>query len=130
MVKTAREAVLRASRGEGPTLIEALTYRMSGHSTSDDASRYRPEEQMSAWTTLDPIHRLRRYLEARVGWTEGQQAAFEAEVAGELKLVIETAEKVTLPALETMFDDVYATLPWHLQEQRAELLAGPRAKGH
>lgn len=130
VVKTAREAVLRASRGEGPTLIEALTYRMSGHSTSDDASRYRPEEQMSAWTTLDPIHRLRRYLEARVGWTEGQQAAFEAEVAGELKLVIETAEKVTLPALETMFDDVYATLPWHLQEQRAELLAGPRAKGH
>jgi len=130
VIKTTREAVARAARGEGPTLIEALTYRMSGHSTSDDPTRYRPEEGMSPWEKLDPVLRLRRYLEKQVGWSEGEQAALEEQVASELKKVIEVAEAAPAPALESLFDDVYATLPWHLQEQRAELLAGPRAKGH
>ncbi|MBM4376276.1 MAG: thiamine pyrophosphate-dependent dehydrogenase E1 component subunit alpha [Deltaproteobacteria bacterium] len=130
VLQVTRQAVERAARGEGPTLVEALTYRMSGHSTSDDPTRYRPEEQLSPWGKLDPMHRLRRYLEARVGWSDGKQQALEEQVAGELKTVIETAEKSSAPALETLFDDVFATLPWHLQEQRAELLSGPRAKGH
>ncbi len=130
VVKTTREAVLRAVRGDGPTLIEALTYRMSGHSTSDDASRYRPEEQMGSWTALDPIRRLRLFLEERGSWSTQDQTSLEEQVAAELRPVIEAAEKSAPPALETLFEDVYATLPWHLQEQRAELLAGPRAKGH
>lgn len=130
VVRTARAAVERAARGEGPTLIEALTYRMSGHSTSDDPTRYRPEEQLSPWSNLDPLRRVRRYLETRVGWSDAQQQDLEEQVTTELKEVVETAEKTGAPSLESLFDDVYASLPWHLHEQRSELLSGPRAKGH
>lgn len=130
VVKVTREAVARAARGEGSTLIEALTYRMSGHSTSDDPTRYRPEEQLSPWSNLDPLRRVRRYLETRVGWSDAQQQDLEEQVTTELKEVVETAEKTGAPSLESLFDDVYASLPWHLHEQRSELLSGPRAKGH
>jgi pyruvate dehydrogenase E1 component alpha subunit len=130
VVQATRQAVDRAARGEGPTLIEALTYRLSGHSTSDDPTRYRPEEKLSPWGKLDPLRRLRLYLEKTVGWSEGEQTALEEQVAGDLKNVVEAAEKTSAPALDSMFEDVYANLPWHLQEQRAELLSGPRAKGH
>ncbi|MBM4360781.1 MAG: thiamine pyrophosphate-dependent dehydrogenase E1 component subunit alpha [Deltaproteobacteria bacterium] len=130
VVQATRQAIDRAARGEGPTLIEALTYRLSGHSTSDDPTRYRPEEELSPWGKLDPLRRLRLYLEKTVGWSEGEQTAIEEQVTGELKTVIEAGEKTSPPSLETLFGDVYATPPWHLQEQRAELLSGPRAKGH
>ncbi len=130
VVKATRDAVLRAARGEGPTLIEALTYRLSGHSTSDDPKAYRPDSTMEPWRSLDPLSRLRRYVEARLGWTDDRERALEAEIDAEVKAAIAVAEKTELPSLDTMFEDVFATPPWHLEEQREELKNGPRAKGH
>lgn len=130
VIKATRDAVARAARGEGPTLIEALTYRLSGHSTSDDPKAYRPDNTLEPWRSLDPLSRLRRYVEARLGWTEEKERALEAEIDAEIKNAVAIAEKTDAPSLDSMFEDVFATLPWHLEEQREELRQGPRAKGH
>jgi 2-oxoisovalerate dehydrogenase E1 component alpha subunit len=130
VIETTRMALERAQRGEGPTLIEALTYRLSGHSTSDDPNRYRPNEELDPWRELDPNLRLRRYLERLVGWNDERQAALEASVTEEIKEAIASAEATAAPALTSMFDDVFADLPWHLREQRDELTRGPRAPRH
>jgi 2-oxoisovalerate dehydrogenase E1 component alpha subunit len=130
VIKVTRDAVARAARGEGPTLIEAMTYRISGHSTSDDPKAYRPEGGVEPWRRQDPIARVRRVLERTVGWTEAKDKEIEAEIDAELKAAIVEAERTPTPSLESLFEDVYAELPWHLAEQRKELIAGPRAKGH
>jgi 2-oxoisovalerate dehydrogenase E1 component alpha subunit len=130
VIKVTREAVARAAAGEGSTLIEALTYRLSGHSTSDDPGRYRPNDQLEPWVALDPLRRLRRYIEQHAGWTDAHQKTLEEEVTAEVKAAIEQAERTGAPELASLFDDVYGDEPWHLREQRAELLSGPRAKGH
>jgi pyruvate dehydrogenase E1 component alpha subunit len=130
VVKVTRDAVARAARGEGATLIEALTYRLSGHSTSDDPKAYRPEAWLDPWKKLDPVARLRRYLGRAYGFTDANDKAIEAEVEAEIKAAVVEAEKTSPPPLESLFEDVFETPPWHLVEQRAALLAGPRAKGH
>jgi pyruvate dehydrogenase E1 component alpha subunit len=130
VMKVTRDAVLRAAAGEGPTLIEALTYRISGHSTSDDPKAYRKDDVVDTWRKKDPLVRLRKYLDSAGLWTDAQELELEAKIDVDLKAAIAKAEEAALPKLETMFEDVYATTPWHLKEQQAELLAGPRAKGH
>lgn len=130
VVKVVREAVERAARGEGATLVEAMTYRMSGHSTSDDPKAYRPETWLDPWKRLDPIARVRRYLEKNAGWSEARDKEIEASVDAELRAAVAAAEKTPLPAIDSLFDDVFAELPWHLAEQREALRKGPRAKGH
>ena len=130
VIKVTRDAVARASRGEGPTIIEALTYRLSGHSTSDDPKAYRPEAWLDPWRSLDPIARVRQHLARTQGWSDEQDKAIEAECDAEIKACVAAAEKAPLPSLDSMFEDVYAEVPWHLAEQRAELKAGPRPKGH
>ncbi len=127
---TVREAVERAARGEGPTLVELLTYRLGGHSTSDDPRAYRPETEVERWRATDPITRLRRYLEAQQAWDEAREEAWRKEVDAELKAAIAEAEKKAPPPLDSLFEGVYAELPWHLREQREELLGGPRAPSH
>ncbi len=127
VIKVTQDAVAFAARGEGPTLIEALTYRMSGHSTSDDPKAYRAESGLVAWKELDPIARLRRHLTRIQPWTEESDRAIEAELDAELKAAIGVAEATREPSLDSMFDDVFATPPWHLVEQREALKKGPRA---
>jgi len=126
VVSVTQKALERGVRGEGPTLIEAITYRMGGHSTSDDPNRYRETEAVEAWAGRDPIERVRRYLEKRGAWNDAEQARLVADIDQRFRDAVAMAEKAPPPALETMFDDVYAKVPWHLAEQRAELLAGPR----
>jgi pyruvate dehydrogenase E1 component alpha subunit len=128
--KVTRDAVARAAAGHGPTLIEALTYRLSGHSTSDDPKAYRKDDVVESWKKKDPLLRLRQHLAARGVWSDAKQSELEAKIEAELKDVITEAEKVPPPALETLMQDVYAELPWHLREQQEELARGPRAKGH
>lgn len=130
VVKVARDAVARASRGEGSTLIEALTYRMSGHSTSDDAKAYRPDAWLDPWKRLDPIVRLRGYLERNHGFSEARENEMKAVIDAEIRAAEAASEKTPLPPIDSLFDDVYAELPWHLAEQRDALRKGPRAKGH
>jgi pyruvate dehydrogenase E1 component alpha subunit len=130
VIAVTRRAVQRAASGHGPTLIEALTYRMGGHSTSDDPTRYRPKTELEPWQMRDPIERLRRHLLAARLWDQRQEDALRAELDQSFRKAVELSENAAPPALETMFEDVYAKPPWHLAEQRAELLAGPRAPSH
>jgi 2-oxoisovalerate dehydrogenase E1 component alpha subunit len=130
VVKATRDAVARASRGDGSTLIEAMTYRISGHSTSDDPKAYRPEPGVDAWRALDPIARLRRHLEITQGWSDAKDKELEAQIDADLKAAIIEAEKTAPPSIDSMFEDVFAELPWHLVEQREQLRNGPRAKKH
>ncbi|NUP13959.1 MAG: thiamine pyrophosphate-dependent dehydrogenase E1 component subunit alpha [Polyangiaceae bacterium] len=130
VIKVTREAVERAARGEGPTLIEAMTYRLSGHSTSDDPKAYRPDGTLDPWRAQDPLARLRKHLHKHHGWTEARDKDLEARVDAELREAVKIAEATPAPSLDSMFEEVFADLPWHLSEQKAELVNGPRAKGH
>jgi 2-oxoisovalerate dehydrogenase E1 component alpha subunit len=130
VIKVTREAIARAARGEGPTMIEALTYRMSGHSTSDDPKAYRPDAWLDPWRALDPIARLKRYVTLTSGMSADEDKQIEASVDAELRAAIKVSEATPPPALETMFQDVFSTQPWHLKEQEAQCVRGPRAKGH
>ena len=128
--KITRDALARAAAGGGPTLIEALTYRISGHSTSDDPKAYRKDEVVEGWRKKDPLSRLRKYLDSQSLWSDAKQADLEAKIEIDLKAAVNSAEEAAPPSLESMFDDVYKTRSWNLEEQYKELLAGPRAKGH
>lgn len=127
VVSATRAAVRRAERGEGATLIEALTYRMGGHSTSDDPNRYRVDDQLKPWVARDPIERVRHYLFQLGEWNQGRDEQLVAEIDEKFKQAVAIAEKTPPPALETMFEDVYERPPWHLVEQREQLIQGPRA---
>lgn len=130
VVQSVREAVARASRGEGPTLIEAITYRMGGHSTSDDPNAYRKSAELETWAGRDPIHRVRAYLEARGAWGDNLEKATLEDVEQRFKEAVAVAERTPKPALQTMFEDVYQSPPWHLMEEQEALLSGPRAPDH
>ncbi len=125
VLRAVREAVERARRGEGPTLVECETYRMGAHSSSDDPTRYRDEREVAAWKKRDPIELLRARLSAARLWTQEQETSLRAQVLEEVNAAISEAERKDDPPRESLFDDVYATLPWSLREQREELLASP-----
>lgn len=114
------EAAERARRGDGPTLIEALTYRLSDHTTSDDASRYRDAEEVNVARTREPLVRMRRFLEEGKLWSDAQEAAWRAECSAEIESAVH--EYLTTPRqpVEAMFDHVYAHLPSSLEWQREE----------
>lgn len=126
VIAVTREAVARAARGDGATLIEALTYRLAGHSTSDDPKAYRTDEEVEEWRRRDPIARLRRLLDARNLWNDANQELTERRVNEEIQQAVAAAEKAPPPAVDSLFLDVYAEPPWHLIEQRDQLLRGPR----
>jgi len=130
VISATRDAVARAARGDGATLIEAITYRLSGHSTSDDPKAYRREDEVEEWRRRDPIARMRRLLNARGLWSDLDQAKAESAIQEEIKEAIAASEKAPLPSLESMFHDVYAEVPWHLEEQRDYLLRAPRPEPH
>jgi pyruvate dehydrogenase E1 component alpha subunit len=124
------QAVASARRGEGPTFLEAVTYRMGAHSTSDDPSRYRRDEEVAAWQARDPLARLRRHLVHAGALDDVQDEALEQELNAVIGKAIEAAEAHPPPPRASLFEDVYAELPWHLREQRDELLALPPAPQH
>lgn len=125
-----RVALERARRGEGPTFLETLTYRIGAHSSSDDPSRYRSQEEVDAWIARDPLQRLRRHLVATGSIDDAIDADLERELNESIGQAIRQAEAQPMPARETLFDDVYAELPWHLREQREELFAAPSPPSH
>ncbi len=120
-----REAVERARKGEGPTLIEALTYRYTPHTTADDPSRYRSDEECATWTAKEPLIRFQKYLVNKKILTDAEVAAIEADIENRINTAITNAEEACKhPPLSdplVMFDYLYADLPPHLQEQRDEL---------
>jgi len=118
----------RARRGGGPTVIEHVTYRGGAHSTSDDPTKYRPKDEWDAFPLGDPVERLKQHLIAEGHWSEEQHE----EVIDEYRIRIADAWKEAQkygtmtqgPFLDpaTMFDDVYADVPEHLEKQRQQML--------
>ena len=118
----------RARRGGGPTLIELVTYRGGAHSTSDDPSKYRPKDEWDAFPLGDPIVRLKQHLITEGNWSDAKHAALEDQLRDEVMSAWKEAQKYGTmtegPWLDpsTMFDDVYAEIPAHLESQRRRLL--------
>lgn len=122
-------AIERARRGGGPTLVELVTYRRDAHSTSDDPAQYRAANEANHWPGGDPVDRLRRHLVALGEWSDDTHAQLDQALEQEAIATFEHAEAYgalgdtdALP-LATIFEDVYANLPDHLQRQLAELQA-------
>jgi len=119
-------AVERARRNLGPTLIEYVTYRTGGHSTSDDPSAYRAQKEGDVWPLGDPVLRLKDHLIKRGAWSEDRHRQAEAEVLDEVMSAQKVAEaEGTLvsghtPSPRDMFEDVFADMPAHLVRQRQE----------
>lgn len=124
-----KEAVDRARRGEGPSLIECVTFRMGPHSSSDDPTRYRDEKLYQAWTKRDPIKRLRTYLESKKLWDEKKEKALQEELKKKLAEAVERAEAEPPPDPMDLFEDVYAELTPQLKKQKAELLQEVQLRG-
>jgi len=101
--KVTREAIDKARRGEGPTMIECLTYRMGDHTTADDASRYRPEEEVERWKKRDPVLRLRLFMEKRGLWTEEYQKEVEDRAKDMVDEAVRKEEALEPPSPEDMF---------------------------
>ncbi|MFH1114728.1 MAG: pyruvate dehydrogenase (acetyl-transferring) E1 component subunit alpha [Pseudomonadota bacterium] len=105
-----------------PSLVELVTYRMGDHTTSDDASRYRTQEMVAPWEKKDPIDRIRKYLIAENGWTDEKDAKLVTEVAAEIERIVRDYEAFPHPEPTDIFGHMYAEPPWHLKEQKEELI--------
>lgn len=130
VLKVLRDAIARARAGEGATFVESVTYRIGAHSSSDDPTRYRTNEEVAEWAKKDPVERMRRVVLKRGLLDEAREQSLFSEVDAEVKEAIAKVENAPMPVRESVFDDVYATLPWHLEEQRREMLANPPPAGH
>lgn len=114
-------AAARARRGEGPTLIEAVTYRILPHTSSDDPARYRSEDEARAWRARDPNLRLRAYLSARGLWDDVQEEALVDEMEAEIRAGLAQADAEAAPGAEVLFDHVYARPLPEMDEQRRSI---------
>lgn len=120
-------AAERARRGGGATVIEHFTYRMEGHSTSDDPTKYRPKTEPSVWPFGDPIERLKNHLIVLGEWDEERHAAQHEDLRQSINASYKDAEALGTMATETninpasMFEKVYEDMPSHLRRQRQEL---------
>ncbi|MEW6581658.1 MAG: pyruvate dehydrogenase (acetyl-transferring) E1 component subunit alpha [Actinomycetota bacterium] len=123
-----RRAVERARAGEGPTLVEAVTYRLGDHTTVDDARRYRDDAEVSRQWELEPISRLRSHLVAAGVWTKEDEEGLLAACAAEIDRAAE--EYLATPPLppEAMFDHLCAELPPDVEAQRAEAVREAAAR--
>jgi pyruvate dehydrogenase E1 component alpha subunit len=119
----AEEAAERARKGEGPSMIECVTYRMKMHTTADDPKRYRKEEEVEEWEKRDPISRFQTYLKDKGLLSDEKIEDIEGRVQEEIKSAVERAEKLMKEFTDPlqMFEHAYAELPPYLEKQREEL---------
>ena len=120
-------AAERARNNLGATLIELYTYRVEGHSTSDDPSRYRPSDEAKEWPLGDPVTRLKTHLIALGEWSEEQHESAHKEAVEQVRAANKEAESFgtlgsgSTPSVKTMFEDVYKEMPAHIRRQRQEM---------
>jgi len=120
-------AIKRARHGHGASLIEAVTYRLSDHTTADDARRYRSEDEVKAAWEKEPVKRLRAYLQGMNAWTDDEEKEWLVECGKRVDEEIDAYLAVKPQPVSAMFDYTYAELPLDLERQRADALAA--AKG-
>ena len=116
------EALQRAREGGGPTVVEALTYRLSDHTTSDDASRYRSSAEVSQGWAVEPIQRLRHYLTALKLWDDAQEQTLKQECSVQVEAAVQDYFATPKASISAMFDHLFANLPKRIVEQRDEAL--------
>ncbi len=119
--KKAREIALQENC---PVLVEAMTYRLAAHSTSDDPTGYRSKEEEEKWRQKDPINRFKQWVTDNGWFDQAAHDAFLTQTREEILAAVKTAEKVAVCHIDDLVNDVYAEVPWHLQEQLEAL------KGH
>ncbi len=108
--QTAKEAVARARAGEGPTLIEAVTYRIAPHTTSDDPSRYRDEAETKEWVGREPVGRMRKALASLNLWDDAKEEALLGELKGELEAAVKKADEAPDPKPWEIVEHVFAEM--------------------
>jgi pyruvate dehydrogenase E1 component alpha subunit len=118
-----KEAVDRARSDKGPTLIEAVTFRMLMHTTADDPTRYRSDDEVTAWETKDPLIRFKKYLTEKGIWDEDSQARLEAACKDEIDEAVQSFESRKPFAPDAPFDHVFGTKENLIESQRADFLA-------
>ncbi|SDI15080.1 pyruvate dehydrogenase (acetyl-transferring) E1 component subunit alpha [Alteribacillus bidgolensis] len=119
-----KEAVERARNGEGPTLLEAVTWRYGAHTTADDPSKYRDQsESEKRRETTDPLLRLERYLNNEGEWDDAWAAALQEDINKEIETALEEMENYPEPDMSQLFDHVFDVPTWTIQEQIDEHLA-------
>ena len=111
-------ALNKARSGKGPTLVEALTYRLSDHTTADDATRYRGKEEVEDAKTKEPLIRLRKYLMDIGAWDQKKEEKMLAECSERMDAEIKLYKDAGKPPIESMFNDMFANLPENLVVQR------------
>jgi pyruvate dehydrogenase E1 component alpha subunit len=112
-----KEAVEKARSGGGPTLIEGVTFRFGPHTTADDPTKYRTEEEVERWKPLDPLVRLRLYLKEKGLWNEGVEQRLTEEAQKEIDQAVKDAEAVPVPEVEEIFKYVFSEMTPQLKEQ-------------
>jgi TPP-dependent pyruvate/acetoin dehydrogenase alpha subunit len=113
-------AAEKARKGGGPTLLEAVTYRMGPHSSSDDPKRYVPPSDLEAWRKRDPIARFEQYLVRRGTIGDKDAAQMRADLDQEIDAAVKAAEAVGPPPIDSIVEDVYGEVPWHLKDELAK----------
>ena len=119
-----REAIERARRGDGPTLVEALCYRYGGHATADDARLYRPESEETEWRTRDPLVRFRAFLEERELWDQTAEDNLLAEAGDAFDMAMAKLEALPTPPRESIVRHVYDRIPRQMVRQLNTLQRG------
>ena len=126
-----QDAVAHARAGQGPMFVEALTYRVSAHSSSDDPSRYRDESVTQTWRhERDPLSRFQKFLLASGVLTTEADKALQEHIDAEVRAIVTTEEAMGPPPLQSLVEDVFAQVPKQLQEQLDELATLPRQPLH
>jgi len=130
-VRSVMETALdRAREGGGATVIEAITYRLSDHTTADDATRYRAASELEAAWKVEPLPRTRAYLESLGAWNDTLEAAMHAEHTRAINLAVRQYQERGVAGVEAMFDHLYANPPAALAEQRDCALRNGPGKAH
>ncbi|MFQ5620362.1 MAG: pyruvate dehydrogenase (acetyl-transferring) E1 component subunit alpha [Candidatus Nanoarchaeia archaeon] len=118
--KATKEAVDRARKGEGPTYLEFVTYRLSMHTTADDPKVYRSEKEVEAWKKKDPIERLRKYMEKKKLWSSAKEKQLQTELDEHISKAVKDAEAKLNKDPKEMFKYVLKEMPEYLKEEMAE----------
>lgn len=119
---TAKEAVERARNGDGPTLIEQITYRIRPHTTGDDPKAYRTDEETQEWIEKrDPIQRVKKFLESKKAWNDDREAAMRAEIESEFAAALEAADQYAAPDPRALLEYVMVNPTRQLEAQQQVL---------
>ena len=111
----------------GPTLIEAVTFRLGYHTSSDNPDLYRHEQECELWKPWDPVRRLRLYMENKGWWDQTREDALIALHEKEIQEAVTAAEAMKIPGPASQFDDVFAETNWMIEEQKERILSEVKA---